>query len=593
MTTVRARVENILQDCLLGLHAQGLLPELPPGVAAVSPCKDPKHGDYASNAAMILSKAARKKPQELAGMIRDQLGGSDLVESAEVAGPGFLNIRLKPSVWHGVIPQILEHGGTWGRSIEQPQKVLVEFTSANPTGPLHVAHGRGTVLGDAICRMLRAAGDEVTSEFYVNDYGNQVLTLGRSVYLRYRELLGETVELPKDAYPAEYVKDIARKVHAEHGDGLMNAPESTWLPLCTDVGIRFNLEWIKRDLRAFNVMHERFESEKALHESGAVTRLAEELKARGMTYEASAAENTGDKKRREDSKAAQHADEQQGGTFLRTGRFGDEEDRVILRRDGTPVYLLADLCYHGRKYHRGYDRIIDVWGADHGGHVTRMRAGLQAMGLDDKRLEIPLVQMVRLMRNGQEVRISKRTGNLLLLSELIDEIGPDAARYYFLMRSPNTQLDVDLDKAREQSLNNPVFYAQYGHARTCAIFRKALEKGISFTGATPEAVAALTLPEEISLLRRLAAFPDKLRDAARALEPHRMVYELNDLNAEFHSYYTRYSRTDRVISDDPLKTQGRLALVQALQITMARTLGILGVSAPERMELAEQEENAE
>jgi arginyl-tRNA synthetase len=595
VTTIRARVESAVARSLESLRARGVLPDLPPNASAVSPCKDEKHGDFACNAAMALAKAAKRKPAELAAAIREELlaGAADLVMEAEVAGPGFLNLRLHPRVLQEVVLTVLADPERWGQAEPSGQRVNVEFTSANPTGPLHVAHGRGTVLGDALCRLLRAAGDQVTAEYYINDAGNQVETLGRSVFLRYRELLGEAVgPWPPDAYPGAYVVDIAREVLKEHGEALRDAPPERWRPLCVQAGIRFNMAWIRKDLQAFKVEHKVFASEQALHDTGAVKGLARALAERGVTYEADQAQGVEGKKRREESKAAKHVEDQHGGTFLRTSAHGDEEDRVILRRDGSPVYLLADLCYHGDKFARGHDRVIDVWGADHGGHVTRMRAGLRAMGLDDKRFEIVLVQMVRLLRDGQEVRISKRTGNLLLLSELIDEIGPDAARYYFLMRSPNSTLDVDLDKAREQSLDNPVIYAQYGHARCCAIFRKALERGITPRTPTAAELAALTLPEELALLRRLAAFPDRVREAARALEPHRLVYELNDLNQQFHAYYTKYGKTERVVSDDAVKTAARLGLVTALQVTMARALAILGVSAPERMELPQADEEA-
>lgn len=598
MKSVKSQVETVVLESLAALQAKGVVPaSLPSNAHHVSPAKDPKHGDFASNAAMVLAKTAGKKPQEIAAALKDELlaRGTALITSAEMAGPGFLNIKLHAHVWHNVALEVMANAAHWGESSAQEKlKVMVEFTSANPTGPLHVAHGRGTVLGDTISGMLKAAGHDVVREFYTNDYGNQVDTLGRSVHLRYRELLGETIVLPPNAYPADYIKDIARVVLEKHGPALKDVPESMWLPICRAEGIAFNIAWIKRDLLTFNVHHDHWVSEAELHASGTVKALAQEFAKLGVTYEAAESrvipEN---KKRRDDSKAAQHSDEMQGGTFLETSKYGDEEDRVIMRKDGTPVYLLADIAYHRSKFARGFDLMVDVWGADHAGHVPRIRAGMSALGLDNGKLHFSLVQMVRLLRDGKEVRISKRSGNLLLLSELIEEIGPDAARYYFLMRSPNSPLDVDLAKATEHSMDNPVFYAQYGHARCSAIFKKAEEKGHIFKAPGMDALASLTLPEEMALLRRVASFPDRVADAARALEPHRLVFDLQTLNEEFHSYYTKYSKTDRVVSDDAVKTQARLALVKAVQITMKRTLELLGVAAPDRLDLPHAEEAAQ
>lgn len=587
-------VQAAIEKTLAQLKAQGLLSfsELPS--FTVDAPKNPEHGDYAVNVAMMLAKPERKKPRDIAQAIADNLvDEAGAVASVEIAGPGFLNFRLSERVIQRTARDVLSRAEEWGRSSPSGKKVLVEFISANPTGPLHLGHARGAYVGDAVARLLEAAGHDVTREFYLNDYGKQVETLGRSVHARYRQLFGEEVSLEKGEYPADYVIDIAKVLKEEDGERWLGKGEEEWMDRCVEVGIRENLKAIQRTLASLDIRFDVWASEKALHESGKVRAIVDEYVAAGKTYEAERARGTEDKVRHAGSKASQFAGQQKGGTFLVTSEHGDEEDRVILRPDGSPVYLTADLAYHKEKFDRGFDRMIDVWGADHAGHVARIRGGMEALGLDATRLDFLLVQIVRLMRGGEEVRISKRSGELYELKELVDEVGADAVRFIFLMRSPTAQFDFDLELAQQQSSQNPVFYVQYGHARTVNVMKKAEEKGVAFAGEgalTDAQLAELTLPEERAMLKKIAAFPEVVQGAAEALEPHRVLYYCQDLIADFHGYFTKYRHSARIVSDDAAKTQGRLALVAALRRTLKNALGILGIEAPEYMQSPAGEE---
>jgi arginyl-tRNA synthetase len=555
---------------------------------SVEPPKQAAHGDFALNAAMMLAKSEGKPPRQIAeALARELQKRSDLFADVQIAGPGFINLRMQERVFQQVVRRVAQAGAEWGRSpFKSGKRVMVEFVSANPTGPVHVGHARGTFVGDAISRLLAAAGHTVTREFYVNDFGKQVETLGRSVYKRYRELFGETVELREGEYPGEYVKDIARALRDRVGDELLGAPQEQALARATEFGIAENLRAIRASLELAKVEHDIYTSEAALHRAGLVRAIVDDYVARGVTYVADEAEGSEDKKRRGESKAAQFEEQQLGGTFLRTSREGDDEDRIILRADGTPAYLTADLAYHKNKYDRGFDRMVDVFGADHSGHAPRVRAGMRLLGLDSDKLEFVLVQMVRIVRAGAEVKVSKRKGTVFELRDLIDEVGGDACRFLFLMKSTAAQLDFDLDLVTKQSRDNPVFYFQYGHARCAAILRKAVERGVTFVGldAVSDAqLARLTLPEEQSLLKKISLLPDTVAGAASALEPHRVLFYCQDLITDFHSYYTKYKNSARVISDDAELTQGRLALVDALRMTLKSAFEILGVDAPDQM----------
>jgi arginyl-tRNA synthetase len=575
-------------DTLHALKGQGAL-RLEAGLPtfAVDPPKQAAHGDFACNVAMVLSKAEGKPPRAIAELIVANLvDRADVVASVTVAGPGFLNIALKDKAFHGVITAVATAKERWGTSPPTGKKVLVEFVSANPTGPVHIGHARGTFVGDALARLLGAAGHSVTREFYVNDYGKQVETLGRTVYKRYRELFGEVITIEEGEYPGPYVIDIARSWRDAEGDRWLQAPEEAAIARAMEFGIEENLQAIRATLALARVEHDVYASEAALQRSGLVRRIVDDYRAKGAVYEAAAAVGTEASVRREASKAAQFEEQQLGGTFLRTSQHGDAEDRILLRHDGTPVYLTADLAYHKQKYDRGFDRMINVFGADHGGHVPRLKAGMTLLGLDANQLDVVLVQIVRLVRDGQEVKVSKRKGTVYELRDLIEDVGADVCRFLFLMKTANAQLEFDFALVEKQSKDNPVFYFQYGHARCAAILRKAIEVGTPFVGLDEVGEASLrrlVLPEEKALLKKMSLLPETVASAANALEPHRVLYYCQDLIADFHSYYTKYKKTERMISDDVELTQGRLALVAALKQTLQSAFAILGVAAPEHM----------
>jgi arginyl-tRNA synthetase len=592
---MRQKVFTLIDETLAALKAAGTLKlEQVPGYA-VEPPKNPAHGDWAVNVAMMLTKPEGKPPRDIASaIVKGLVDKEGIVAKVDVAGPGFLNFTLKPGVIQEVAREVLRAGDAFGRRAPKStgKRVMVEFVSANPTGPVHIGHARGAFMGDAVSRLLEAAGHDVTREFYINDYGKQVETLGRTVHKRYRQLFGEQVELIEGEYPAEYVIDIAKTWRADVGERYLRAPESEWLPEATAVAIRENLKAIKASLEKANIRHDVFYSEASLHAAGKVKAVAEQYKARGATYEAAEARREGEKVRSEDSKAAQYAERQRGGTFLMTSQQGDDEDRVILRHDGTPVYLTADLAYHQEKYERGFDRIIDVLGADHAGHTPRIKAGMILLGMDPKKLEFLLVQIVRITRGGEEVKVSKRKGTVFELEDLIDEAGADVCRFLFLMKTANARFDFDLDKVKEQSKENPVFYFQYGHARCANILKKAVEKGqpfIGLEGLTEAHLARLALPEEQAMLKKMSQLPDVVASAAERLEPHHVLYFCQELITDFHSYYTRY-KADPIISADPEKTQGRLALVAALKQTLRSAFALLGIQAPDYMEAPAEEE---
>ncbi len=591
---MKETVVTVVTATLEALQASGFL-RLENGVPAfsVDPPKNAAHGDFACNVAMMLGKSEGKAPKAIADAIaalhRDQCGLVDpqkLVTRIEVAGPGFLNISLADSAFHKVVRQVASAGASWGRSPRSGKKVLVEFVSANPTGPVHVGHARGTFVGDALARLLDAAGHDVTREFYINDAGNQVEVLGRTIYKRYRELFGESITLAEGEYPAEYVIDIAKAWRAADGDKWLKADEKEAVAVARAIGITENLKGIRDTLKLANVTHDVYFKESELHEQGLVMATAQAYVDRGATYVADEARGTEDKKRRGESKAAQFEERQMGGTFLMTSQHGDDEDRIILRKDGTPVYLTADLAYHRAKFERGYDRMVNVFGADHAGHVPRLKAGMKLLGFDDKKLDFVLVQIVKVVRDGVAVKQGKRLGTFSLLSDLLEEAGADACRFIFLMKTANAQIDFDLGMVEKQSKENPVFYFQYGHARCAAVLRKAAEEGQAFVGfdaITDDQLATLVLPEEKMLLKKMSLLPEAVVQAAATSEPHKVLYFCQDLIADFHSYYSKYKKTERVVSGDKQKTQGRLALVAALKQTLKNAFLILGVDAPDVM----------
>ncbi len=550
-THIRNAIERAAHGPLRGLRRPEALR------IEVSRSKDPRFGDYASNVALVLARQAKLKPRELAAIITDNLEmESDFFVKTEIAGPGFINFFLASNVWHGVLNKIHDAKNDYGRGAEIGNpRILLEFVSANPTGPLHVGHGRGAAVGDTLARLLRTCGYNVDTEYYVNDSGNQMNILGRSVLVRYRELLGEGVEFPENHYRGDYIRDLAAELLGTSlGERLSSLPENQAIQLAAQYACDRILVGIQEDLSRFGVKYDNYFREKELHESAAVSSALDELRRRGKT------------------------ELKEGALWFVMDDRSDEKDRVLVRATGEPTYFAADVAYHENKLLRGYGMLIDIWGSDHHGYVPRVRAGIEAFGHSPDVLRVLLVQFVTLVREGQKVSMSTRSGEFVTLREVLDEVGPDAARFFFLTKRCDSHLDFDLDLAKKQSRDNPVYYVQYAHARVASIFRIAEERGIDAAMNDPD-LSALSLPEELEIIRHLADFPDVLWEAAETLEPHRITFYLMDLAELFHAYY----HDNRVLTEDSRVKKARLYLVEAVRQVVANGLNILGVTAPDRM----------
>ena len=555
----------------------------------VEPPKDPTHGDMATNAAMVLAREAKSKPRDLAEKIAARLRTDDLIASVDVAGPGFINLTLKASVWADTLRTVLGEGKSYGQSaIGAAEKVNVEYVSANPTGPMHVGHCRGAVFGDALASLLVFAGYDVAREYYINDAGAQVDVLARSAFLRYREALGESIgDIPEGLYPGDYLKPVGEALVAEYGDKLLTMPEGGWLPAVRAKAIAMMMEAIKGDLAALNIRHDVFFSERSLIETGnnRVARTIDFLRAKGDIYEGSLPPPKG-------GPIEDYEDREQ--TLFRATAFGDDVDRPLIKSDGSYTYFASDIAYHRNKFERGFRNLVDVWGADHGGYVKRMEAAIKAVTSGEAALDVKIVQLVKLLRNGEPVKMSKRSGDFVTLREVVDEVGKDAVRFMMLYRKNDAVLDFDLAKVIEQSRENPVFYVQYGHARGHSVFRNAREvipdlpeeAGARSAFLADAALERLTDPAELDLLRRLALYPRMIEAAASVHEPHRIAFYLYDLASEFHALWTRgrdlpYLRF--IINNDAEITKARLALVQGVVSVLASGLAVLGVGAPDEM----------
>ncbi len=516
---------------------------------------NPEHGDFATNIAMVMARAEKKAPRQIAESLVASLGQSPLLEKIEIAGPGFINFTLAAVCWYEVLDDIMARGRNYGTSrVGQGQKVQVEFVSANPTGPLHIGHGRGAAVGDAVASILQAAGFDVQREYYVNDAGNQVATLGRSIWLRLRELHGEQVDFPEDGYQGEYIRELAASMRDESPE-LARLEETQAIKKCSAYGVSKILDWIAADLKAFGITFDNWFSEQSLYDRNMVEIELAKLAGKGLSYE------------------------QDDAVWLRTTCFGDDKDRVLIKSDGSPTYFASDVAYHMEKFDRGFDRVIDVWGADHHGYVPRMKAVVAGLGHPPEDLEVLLIQMVNLLRDGQPFTMGKRSGNFVTLHEVVDEVGKDACRFFFLMRRSDSQLDFDLELAKRQSNDNPVYYVQYAHARVCSINRTAQEQGVDLPACGTADLACLTLAEELALAKHLARYPETVVGAAQSCEPHRIVYYLQELAAQFHSYYN----SQRVLVEDAKVAGARLYLVNGVRIVLTNALNLLGVDAPERM----------
>lgn len=549
--------QNLKEAIFEAISAAGLAAgEDIPAVVLEVP-KDKAHGDLATNAAMQLTRIAKRNPRQIAEAIIEHLDHDRAgIVKAEIAGPGFINFTLSKSYLFPIIEQVYRQGEDYGRTDKGAgQKIQMEFVSANPTGSLHLGHARGAAVGDALCNVLDFAGYKVTREYYINDAGNQVVNLCKSIEARYLQELGQDAEMPEDGYYGEDIKGFAKELVAEQGDALMSMSLEERTQFLRKYGLNKELDKIKRDLGRFRVSFDEWFSETSLYADGQVEAALNELRSKGMTYE------------------------QEGATWLKTTPYGDDKDRVLVKNDGTYTYLTPDIAYHRNKYDRGYDRMINIWGADHHGYIPRVKAAMQALGKDPEKLTVLIAQMVSLFQDGEKVKMSKRTGKAVTMVDLMDEVGVDAIRYFFTMRSMDSHLDFDMDLAISTSNENPVYYVQYAHARICSIFRQAEEQGISLP--TPDSVNLnkLTSEHEYDLLRKIGELPEEIGIAADNFAPHRLVRYVYELAAQLHSYY----RAERVITEDSEQTAARLALLGAVRTTLANVLRLIGVSAPERM----------
>ncbi|KUK42225.1 MAG: Arginine--tRNA ligase [Thermovirga lienii] len=521
--------------------------------------KREEHGDWATNIALQCAKVFGEKPRDLALGIVSKLGANPYIEKAEVAGPGFINFTLS-SKWIGeLLSDAIKKGSDYGRlDLGKGRKVQVEFVSANPTGPLHVGHGRGAAVGDVCANILAFAGWNVQREYYINDAGLQMDLLGKSTQARYFEICGEPsrVPFPEDGYKGAYIYELAQQIVEKEGRRFLEEPPEESLPYFKDYACKVILDGIKKDLEDFGVNFDMWFSEKSLYEGDLVQKTLETLKKNGYAYDAD------------------------GATWFKATAFSDDKDRVLIRSNGAPTYFMSDIVYHKNKFDRGFDMVIDVWGADHHGYIPRMKAAVQALGRSPEDLQILLIQFVNLLRGGKQVSMSTRSGEFVTLREVMDEVGVDAARYFFVMRRSDSHLDFDLDLAKSSTNENPVFYVQYAHARIHSIFREAKTRGVFLPENLEEVdFSLLTSPEELSLIRKISVFPEEIAKAAEELAPHRVTFYLYDVASVFHSFYNAH----RVLGVEPELEKARLCLVEAARVVIANSLKLLGVSAPEKM----------
>ncbi len=559
MNLVRKIQEELRErvvDALIEAKKSGELDyeEIPPFVIEVP--REKQHGDYACNVAMLLARQARKAPPLIGQTIARFFKGDDpLVEKVEVKGAGFINFFLKDD-WLFQVPRVVwESGESYGQHEPVGKKVQVEFVSANPTGNLHMGNARGGAIGDSLANILSMAGYQVEREYYINDAGNQIELFGLSLEARYLELCGREYRFPEGGYEGEDVKDTVRRFIEIYGESLADSDPQVRRQKLTEFALKEKLDYIKASLEAFGISYDVWFSEQSLHDSGKIKEVIEELKDKGYLYQ------------------------RDGAWWFRTGDKADDKDEVVVRSNGVPTYFAADIAYHKDKFERGFDWVINVWGADHHGHVARMKSAVAALGIDPSRLDVIIMQLVRLYRGGELVRMSKRTGTLVTLDELLEEVGKDAARFFFVMRSPDSHLDFDMELAKKESQENPVYYVQYAHARICSIMRQARAAGVDLKPLEEVNLRLLNLPEEKELLRKVAEFPNEIETAAKTLSPHRVARYVLDLAGMFHSYYNHY----RVLNEEESLRDARLILVEVVRRVIKNSLLALGVSAPERM----------
>ncbi|WP_367019697.1 arginine--tRNA ligase [Staphylococcus capitis] len=545
--------QTLIEEIEASIKKAGLAEDIPEIKIEIP--KDTKNGDYSSNIAMVLTKIAKRNPREIAQAIVDNLDTSKAhVKEIDIAGPGFINFYSDNQYLTQIIPEAINKGGQFGYA-DQPKNtnILLEYVSANPTGDLHIGHARNAAVGDSLANILIAAGYNVTREYYINDAGNQITNLARSIETRYFEALGDTShEMPEDGYNGKDIIEIGKDLANKHPE-IKDYSDEERLKTFRQLGVDYEMDKLKRDLADFNVHFDNWFSETSLYENGAIDNTLAKMKELGYTYEAD------------------------GATWLRTSDFKDDKDRVLIKKDGNYTYFTPDTAYHYNKINRGNDILIDLMGADHHGYINRLKASLETFGVDSDRLEIQIMQMVRLMQNGEEVKMSKRTGNAITLREIMDEVGIDAARYFLTMRSPDSHFDFDLELAKEQSQDNPIYYAQYAHARICSILRQAKEQGVDIT--TNANFDTITNEKAIDLLKKVAEFETTIESAAEHRAPHRLTNYIQDLAAAFHKFYN----AEKVLTDDIEKTKALVAMIEAVRITLHNALTLVGVTAPESM----------
>ncbi len=549
---------EIISKGLASCFADGTLTSgLSPDIIIEKPAHE-EHGDFATNIAMLMAKAEKKSPRVIADIVVKHLEEArNICDGIDVAGPGFINFRIKREFWLQTLKAVAAAGDSYGRSsIGAGKKVQVEFVSANPTGPLHIGHGRGAATGDAVASVLEAAGFDVFREYYINDAGNQMSTLGKSIYLRYLEIFGRSVEFPANCYQGDYIRDIARDAIAKFGDKYVNMREDEAETFFAKFGGDIILKEIDADLRDFGIVFNNWYSEQTLFDGSKVDKALSIMKEKGLIYE------------------------KDDALWFRTTDFGDDKDRVVVRGSGATTYFASDIAYHIEKYQRGFDWVVDVWGADHHGYVPRLKGVVKGLGRDPEDLKIILVQLVALLRDGVPVAMSTRSGEFVTLKEVVDEVGRDAARFFFLMRRSDSQLDFDLELAKRQSTENPVYYVQYAYARICSIFENAAEKGIRLPADVDSVpLDKLVTDEELNIIKTLHSFPEIVEGSALNFEPHRITYFLQELAGQFHSFYNR----NRVIGEELELSAARLFLLKCIGQTLKNALSMLGISAPERM----------
>ncbi len=576
-----SEIRALVLDALAQMQSEGALPEgLSFDNVAVEPPRDAAHGDMATNAAMVLAKPAKMKPRDIADVLAGKLAEDGRITSAEVAGPGFLNLRLAPTVWQGVLAAVLEQGTDYGRStMGQGQKVNVEYVSANPTGPLHVGHTRGAVFGDALASLLAYSGHDVTREYYINDGGAQVDVLARSAYERYREANGLSPEIAEGLYPGDYLIPIGEALKEKYGDSLIDKPESEWLEDLREFSTDTMMDLIRADLKALGVEMDVFFSEKSLYGTGRIEAALASLTDKGLIYEGVLEPPKG--KKPEDWEPREQ-------TLFKSTEHGDDVDRPVKKSDGSWTYFAPDIAYHYDKVSRGFDALIDVFGADHGGYVKRMKAAVSALSDGKVPLDIKLTQLVKLWKNGEPFKMSKRAGNFVTLRDVVDQVGPDVTRFVMLTRKNDAPLDFDFDKVLEQSRENPVFYVQYAHARVMSVLRRAAEAGIAADDATLTGadLSKNDHASELTVAKKLAEWPRLVEIAARTNEPHRVAFYLYELAGDFHALWNKGNDETqlRFIQDGDVATsQSKIALARAVSVVISAGLGILGVTPAQEM----------